>query len=49
LKVKFIIPFIAGFTLPFVLLLTTVAVAEGPLIQVLEKGCINWSTSTAMA
>jgi hypothetical protein len=49
LKVKFIIPFIAGFTLPLVLLLTTVAVAEGPLIQVLEKGCINWSTSTAMA
>jgi len=49
LKVKFIISYIAGFTLPLVLLLTTVAVAEEPLIQVLEKGCINWSTSTAMA
>lgn len=49
MKVKFIILFIVGFTLTFVLLLTTVAVAEGPLIQVLEKGCVNWSTSTAMA
>ena len=48
MKVKFIISYIFGFTLPLALLLTTVAVAEDTLIQVLEKGCINWSTSAAL-
>lgn len=48
MKAKFIISFISGFALPLVLLLTTVAVADDDLIQVLEKGRVNWSTSTAM-
>ena len=47
MKEKFNISSIFGFTLPLVLLLISVAVADDTLIQVFDKGRINWSTRTA--
>ena len=47
MKENFIIQYIFRFTLPLVLLLVSIAVADDALIQVLEKGRINWSTRTA--
>ena len=47
MKENFIIQYILKFTLPLVLLLVSIAVADDALIQVLEKGRINWSTRTA--
>lgn len=48
MKEKYIISNIFGFTLPLILLLVSVGVAEEALIQVSKKGRINWSTRTAM-
>ena len=48
MKEKFIISNIFGYTLPLILLLVSVAVAEEALVQVSEKGRINWSTRIAM-
>ena len=47
MKEKFIISYILKFTLPLVLILVSIAVADDTLLQVLEKGRINWSTRTA--
>lgn len=49
MKVNFIIPRILGLSLILVLRLAVFAVADDMLIQVLDKGRINWSTGTAVA
>jgi hypothetical protein len=49
LKVKFTFPHIFSLSLLLVLPLAMPGLADGPLIQVLDTGCIDWSAGTIRA